>query len=995
MSMTTTPTKLRRWYALYACLATLASLATAQTVTPPAKEAATKPAAAAVEEKKETQAETLTKAVKLEQVEVTGSRIRRTDIEGPSPVMTYERRYIESTGAMNLADFLNYLPQNYSGISAGRGSTPNELNPEFGQRTDTSTPPINLATGASAAPPGQTGVSGISLRGLGAGSTLVLVDGRRMVQSGAGNRSSDSRQGFVDLNGIPLGMVERVEVITDGASAIYGADAVAGVVNIILKKNWTGSELTGGYKGAFHGGGHERNATLTTGFARGKLSGVVSVDYYSRADLKASQRVFSKNQDHRAITAGTLIATGAPFQGRDLRLNWGFPAVVQARTGNLTGFTLPDGTPARFALTRDGVTGNATLANFVASAPSNLNNGVGLIRGNTSNFLDIIPASERYGFSASATYKLNDRVEFYLRGTFADTRGVFNTQPPMLAASATSGFGAFATIVPALINGTPNVYNPFGQDVLVGMIFPEFGSESQTTQSQTYRGLLGARGNFLKTWRWDAALSLQRYTMEQRTRVFNGSLITAALANPDITKRINPFVDPRVAGSSQAAIFESMALYNTLDSSSWSRTLDLTFDGEAYTLPGGPIKMATGVVLTQDANKNASVTSSVAVTPVVTTANVWGSQDGQSAFAEFSVPVFGKSNAVSLIRRFDVQLAGRYERESDFSKFVPKYGISWVPVTSVLVRASYGEGFRAPALTEYQVVAAPFTQTIVDPRRTPASTTGVLTTRGSRPDVGPETSTNEFYGIVFEPPFAKGLNLSVNYYRTEQRNAIQVLSGTTIVNNEALFPGRVIREPATAADIALGQPGKLLQVDTTFINFGKIVNQSLDLGLDYNLPWDNFGRFRVGLNASRTLEATRQLAPGQPAVVLEGDTASPPKWKYLASIFWDRGPLSASIFFNYLDGFESNNTGNSFAANNTTQRFAPTPAVTRVDVRGGYTFRDGVWRGYGKGFRISGGIGNLFDEEPPFSDTVFGYNGGLHSQLVMGRSYEVSFSLPF
>jgi len=977
-------------------MATLASVATAQAVKTPAAPTTPEAKAAAVEEKKETTAaETLTKAVKLEQVEVTGSRIRQTDIEGPSPVMTYERRYIESTGAMNLADFLNYLPQNYSGISAGRGSTPNELNPEFGQRTDTSTPPINLATGASAAPPGQTGVSGISLRGLGAGSTLVLVDGRRMVQSGAGNRSSDSRQGFVDLNGIPLGMVERVEVITDGASAIYGADAVAGVVNIILKKNWTGSEVTGGYKGAFHGGGHERNATLTTGFARGKLSGVVSVDYYSRADLKASQRAFSKNQDHSGIDAGTLIATGVPFQGRDLRLNYGFPAVVQARTGNLTGFTLPDGTPARFAITKDGVTGNATLSSFTASPPSRLNNASVLVRGNTSNFLDIIPASERYGISGSATYKLSDRIEFYSRVTFADTRGAFYTQPPMLAASATSGFGAFATIVPAVINGTPNVYNPFGQDVLVGMIHYEFGSEGQTTKSQTHRGLLGARGNFLETWRWDAALSLQRYTMEQVSRVFNGSLITAALANPDITKRINPFVDPRTAGSTQAAIYESMALYNRLDSSSWSRTLDFTVDGEAFKIPGGPIKMATGVVLTQDANKNASVASSIALTPVVTTASVWGSQDGQSAFAEFSVPVFGKPNAVPLIRRLDLQLAGRYDKDDAFSKFVPKYGISWVPVNSVLVRASYGEGFRAPALTEYQVVAAAFTQTIVDPRRNPASTTGVISTRGSRPDIGPETSTNEFYGIVFEPPFAKGLNFQANYYRTEQRNAIQVLSGQTIVNNEALFQDRIIREAPSAADTALGQPGRVLQVDTTFLNFGSIVNQSLDLGVDYNLPWENFGRFRVGLNASRTLKATRQLAPGQPPVVLEGDTASPPKWKLLGSVFWDRGPLSASVFVNYIDGFESNNTGNSFAANNTTQRFYPTPAVTRVDVRGGYTFREGVWRGYGRNLRISGGIGNVFDKEPPFSDTVFGYNGGLHSQLVMGRSYELSFTLPF
>lgn len=145
----------------------------------------------------------LTPAIKLERVEVLGSRIRRVETEGPSPVSSYNQDFIRSTGALNVADFLNFLPQTYSGIGAGRGSTPNELNPEFGQRTETTTPMFNMVMGASNAPPGQTGVSGVSLRGLGAGSTLVLIDGRRVGQSGAGNRSSDTGQGFVDLNTIP------------------------------------------------------------------------------------------------------------------------------------------------------------------------------------------------------------------------------------------------------------------------------------------------------------------------------------------------------------------------------------------------------------------------------------------------------------------------------------------------------------------------------------------------------------------------------------------------------------------------------------------------------------------------------------------------------------------------------------------------------------------------------------------------------------------------
>lgn len=209
---------------------------------------------------------TETGAVKLEKISVLGTRIRQTETEGPSPVNTYDTEYIRSSGAMTLADFLNQIPQTYSGIAFGRASTPNELNPEFGQRTETTTPAFNLVLGTSAASPAQTGVSGVSLRGLGSGSTLVLVDGRRAAQSANGNRATDTRQGFVDLNTIPLGMIDHIEVTTDGASAIYGADAVAGVINIVLKKNYTGTELTGNYRAAEHGGGRERSLSLVTGF---------------------------------------------------------------------------------------------------------------------------------------------------------------------------------------------------------------------------------------------------------------------------------------------------------------------------------------------------------------------------------------------------------------------------------------------------------------------------------------------------------------------------------------------------------------------------------------------------------------------------------------------------------------------------------------------------------------------------------------------------------
>ena len=136
----------------------------------------------------------LNAALRLDAVEVLGSRIRRTDLEGPSPVSSFDQEYLRSSGAMTLSDFLNQIPQSYAGIASGRGSSPDEFNPDFAQRTETTSPAFNFVVGAADAPPAQTGVSGANLRGLGSGSTLVLVDGRRTAQSGNGNRSTDTRR---------------------------------------------------------------------------------------------------------------------------------------------------------------------------------------------------------------------------------------------------------------------------------------------------------------------------------------------------------------------------------------------------------------------------------------------------------------------------------------------------------------------------------------------------------------------------------------------------------------------------------------------------------------------------------------------------------------------------------------------------------------------------------------------------------------------------------
>jgi iron complex outermembrane receptor protein len=925
----------------------------------------------------------------MEKVEVLGTRIRQSEVLGPSPVSTYDADYIKESGAMTLSDFVNRLPQNYSGIASGRSSAPNELNPDFGQRTETSSPAFNFVLGSADAPPAQTGVSGINLRGLGSGSTLVLIDGRRAAQSGNGNRSTDTRQGFVDLNTIPISMIERIEVTNDGASAIYGADAVAGVINIILKKNYNGTELSGSYKASEHGGGRERLFSAVSGFHKDKLSGTISLEWFDRQDLKASDRSFSKNQDHRAVNVATITATGLPKAGVDFRLNWGYPAVIQASGGTVSGtfnalpgirvVAVPVGAAATPAL--NAFTQITTVAPAVSGTTVNAS---AQRRMNTASFLDLIPSSQRSSANANFRYVMSDQVEAYLSFRTSLNRSLFNSQP---TTSITGGFGTAAAL--------PAAFNPFNQNVNVGMILAEWGSTNQTVKTHDYAANAGLRGNLGKSWMWDLGFYWQYQSALQKTRNFNGGGFANLLTDPDPAKRFNPFIDAFAPGApSQAALLETLSVYPAIDSLSKSKGMDFSANGDVFGLPGGQLKAAFGGSLARAEVDSTATNYSSAAIPVATIIPVSGDQLTKAVFAELGVPVFGKPNALPLLQRVDLQLAGRYEKVGPFSKTVPKYGISWAPEKSILLRASLSNGFRAPGVTEYLVAPSVTTGTVTDPLRTPTSTTGVVQTRGSNPNPKPERSTNKFAGIVYEPSFIKGLSLQANYYETEQTDVLQLLSSQTIINNEPLFPGRVTRAAATAADIALNQPGQITAVDRVFVNFGRLAVRSMDFNADYRLPWEAIGIWRVNGSASHSLESTRQVAPGQPSVVLEDDTASPPKWTYNASVYWRKGAWNASAYVWYLDGFAVNSAGSILVANNSAVIFYPTPSVTKLDLRLGYEFKKGIWDSHLKGLRLLLALDNATDKKPPFSDTVWGYNSGLHSQLTLGRSLTVSFTIP-
>jgi iron complex outermembrane receptor protein len=257
--------------------------------------------------------------------------------------------------------------------------------------------------------------------------------------------------------------------------------------------------------------------------------------------------------------------------------------------------------------------------------------------------------------------------------------------------------------------------------------------------------------------------------------------------------------------------------------------VDFSANGNVVEFWGGPISLAWGGSTSNVEVDTRNVNYSLVATPVATIVDQNASQRTNALFAEVAVPLVGKANAKPLISRFEIQAAGRYEEVGTFSKSVPKLGFTWAPVQSLLLRASWSESFRAPWVTEYMVQQTPLTSTLTDPRRTPASTTGVAVTRGSNPSSQPELSESTFVGLVYEPKFAKGLSVQVNYYDTIQKDLLQLLSAQTMINNEALFADRITRAAPTAADTALNQPGQITAINRVFANFGRVVNRSMDV----------------------------------------------------------------------------------------------------------------------------------------------------------------------
>ena len=947
--------------------------------------------------------ESSTKPVKLEKFEVTGSNIKRVDIEGPSPIKVISRQEIDSTGRTNLTDLLRDLPEAGAiGINEG---------------------------GTTAAVRGSTA---LDLRGLGANNTLVIVNGRRVAPTG--NNSGGTV--FVDLNRFPLAMVERIEVLKDGASAIYGADATAGVVNIILRKDYTGAELDVSYGNSFNTDVAEKSYSFFGGASSGKASATVGITRFERAALKAADTDFANNADLTtkfAAIGGNYVADAAAGyfdlrSGTGPQARIGLTGAAAGQINGVNGVNIP-GLAAGAAITRLPGTGGSTAGTLASATPSFTNASrsstggtysaavAGTYEpqrlspgGNPSNlynfqeFVWLTPEVERTGINTTFRYDLTANTNFYLETAFQQNKSHIE-----LAPSPISTAGDNNIIVPKT-----NYWNPFGVDVSFNFRPVDIGARKADITNDSYRMVAGVKGTILSRWNWDTYYSYDNdKVVDVTTNAISESRLRASLAR-NTSQALNIFGGSTF--SNPTSVLDSIRVTSQKGGDS---TLDLwhgQISGDIFELPTGTIG---GAVLLEarkekfgEANDSISTTLDDIIGQVKLADSTNARRTVESVAMELNAPLL-KSGSLPLVHSLALTVAGRFEKFSEGydSGVTPYYGIKYQPIKSLVLRATYNEAFRAPTLPQlFGGIRESLPNGLSDLRRPQALTgdpfDGAATQRlvraGGNPNLTPETAKGMQYGFVFEVPWKKlqGLSFGSSFFRIEQENLITTTgtafirqnevgggtaglisrdSGTETYTNTTSAAINVLSGPNNATTaVAPGQtvtvPGRIRSILDGVLNLAFQKIEGYDMEVNYRKRTTNYGQFSLRSSASYTkfYGFTRTTDP----VNVAGRDGYP-RIRIQSSMLWSRKEHSAGVTNNFIgpygdyvrDGYEVDSyyTFNAFYGFDIPTGLIPFMQNSRLTV----------------------GVDNALDKQPHLYYDSVGYDNSFVSRPA-GRFFYVS-----
>jgi iron complex outermembrane recepter protein len=748
----------------------------------------------------------------VEDIVVVGTNIRGARTTAALPVVVADREQIDATGATTGDELLRTIPQ-MGDVLFDSANNPQTSNSARGD------------------------VNSVNLRSLGVGNTLVLLNGRRLVQHPTSQGTSDT--GTVPVlsynsNAIPVSGLERLEVLLDGAAAIYGADAVAGVVNTVLRNDIDGLSLSARYGGAEGTQMRDTEFNLFTGknFDRGNLS--LFASYANRTALWAEDQDFTRTDDLRGLFSGYPDFAGVQsLDGRSSHTPWARLSVGSRPVIRSNGVAVTNSAGAfRYQPTSFGCGVSVGNDICIASGNHNFNTTNREMRYDTRYQTTVRPSVERINLFATGRYDLGSGVEAFGEIGYygASSRAV---QPPVVNLNqiwipASNYYNPFGPVTFA--DGTPNPNRLPGLTgvptaglpvLMTNYRFVDTGFQVVKVDNYQARLLGGLRGEW-NGWDWESALTYSEAEAEDVSPNINMTALQQqlALSTPDA---YNPFSGGCVATtsygdcspSSQAAIDAIVFDLKRVSRTTLSMADFRVSRGDLFGLPGGPVGVALGLEArheTQKDDRDANLdgtnifvdmvtgeTNLSNVSAVSPNPDTSGSRDVFSAYVEFAVPLVSPEMNIPGIYQLDVQLAGRYEHYSDFGSVAkPKIAVAWDLVPGVRVRGSYSEGFRAPNLeqtnaTQYARLASgvDYVRCEADLRagritnfaQCSQNTSGASLLVAGNPDLEPEESTNTSYGLVFQPDFLPEqlgqLTITIDRWRIEQEKIVGLLGAQT------------------------------------------------------------------------------------------------------------------------------------------------------------------------------------------------------------------------
>ncbi|WP_210428324.1 TonB-dependent receptor [Novosphingobium sp. SG707] len=831
-------------------------------------------------------------------ITVVGSQIKGAKINEAVPVTVMDLDQIKATGAVSGDDLLRSIPQ-MGDVS---------FNSTSGQTSS------NFARGD---------VGSINLRNLGVGSTLVLLNGRRMVAH-PGSQADENLAPVITYNSntIPVAGLQRVEVLRDGAAALYGADAVAGVVNTVTRGNVEGGYVDLQYGGAQ--GTHLRDlqvsGLLGHNFAEGRGNFSLNFSYVDRTALEARDQDFTASADKRALFAGTGFAGLNSLDLRSTLSNYGdFAAIgrTSAITSNGSAVTSASGTFHIQPTTNSGC--KVTLANGVcvdtgtratSGADRNLR-----WDGNANNNISVSPAVRRLNLFGTWHYDLNDDITafgelgYYMARSSSVQDSVFSISSIPMAVPASNYWNPFgATTLPGG-GANPNRIaglniGAAGLPVTISSIrLTDLGPTYDLVDNSQFRALAGLRGQW-HGFDWESALLYSEATVIDKQ---NGVSATAlqnqlALSTPDA---YNPF---GTSANTQAAVDAIKVVSVRRDRTTLASADFKASRKDLFHLPGGDVGVAFGGEVRRDTqldDRDARVDGTVTWTNTVTgviqpsdlygvspTPDTRGSRVVAATYAEFAIPLISPDMHVPLVRSLDLQAAGRYEHYSDFGSVAkPKFAASWDVVDGLRLRGSWAQGFKAPNLEVMNASIVTRGNTRVDYVRCEADLrAGRITSfancaqsyvataqRSGNPNLRPEESTSWSLGAVLEPKFLPPswgrLTLTVDYWAVKQKGIVGVFGeGNALIldyllRQQGSSNPNVIRLAPTADDVALyantglAAAGQVQYVKDQYVNLQPQDVRGLDISLTWRLRGTRFGDFTLTGNGAHLIRFYRAPSP--------------------------------------------------------------------------------------------------------------------------------------